>query len=455
MEPIAAIATSLSRSAIGILRLSGDGVIQIASALFRPLSGGTLETAPHRQLVYGDFCDAKGDVIDRCLATISRGPHSYTGEDTAEFQCHGSPLLLTRGLEALFQAGARQARPGEFTKRAFLNGRMDLTQAEAVIDLIDAQTDAAAQNAAAQLTGAIRVKISQIYDDLLNLTAQFHALLDYPEEDIEELDEAEISHVLTQAVHGLNALAQSFQKGRLMTEGIGTAIVGRPNVGKSSLLNSLLGYERAIVSPIPGTTRDTVEERVLLGGRLLRLIDTAGLRDTQDPIEQMGTERARKALSEAELILVVLDASRPIDGEDQTILDAVAGRKSVIVVRNKSDLPSVWEEAALSGRFPHLCTISAQQQHGLDSLIAQIQILFPKDSETPPGEILTNARQAGAAKRALDALSASLSDLDAGMTPDAILTGVEDALSALGEITGDTLQEALVSRIFERFCVGK
>jgi tRNA modification GTPase len=455
MEPIAAIATSFSRSAIGILRLSGDGVIQLASALFRPLSGGTLAQAPSRQLIYGDLLDETGKVIDRCLATVSRGPHSYTGEDTAEFQCHGSPLLLTRGLDVLLQAGARQARPGEFTKRAFLNGQMDLTQAEAVADLIDAQTDAAAQNAAAQLTGAIRVKISGIYDDLLNLTAQFHALLDYPEEDIEGLDKAEIEGTLARAMNGLNALTQSFQKGRLMTEGIDTAIVGRPNVGKSSLLNALLGYERAIVSPIPGTTRDTVEERVLLGDRLLRLIDTAGLRDTQDPIEQMGATRAREALAQAELILVVLDASRPIEEEDQAILDAVAGKESVIAVRNKSDLPSVWEEDALAGSFSHVCTISARQQHGLDGLIDQINLLFPKDRETPPGEILTNVRQAGAAKRALDALSASLEDLRAGITPDAVLTGVEDALSTLGEITGSTLQEALVSRIFERFCVGK
>ena len=455
MDTIAAIATPLSPSAIGILRLSGDQAIAFASALFRPLSGCALQDAPDRQLVYGDFCDETGAVIDRCLATISRGPFSYTGEDTAELQCHGSPLVLTRGLEALFRKGARQARPGEFTKRAFLNGRMDLTQAEAVIDLIDAQTDAAARNATAQLTGAIGTKISQIYDDLLNLTAQFHALLDYPEEDIEELEEADYFQVLERAIQSLQALSQSFQKGRLMTEGIATAIVGRPNVGKSSLLNALLGYERAIVSPVPGTTRDTVEERVLLGDCLLRLIDTAGLRETQDPIEQMGTERTRQALERAELILVVLDASQPIEAEDEDVLHAVSSHANVIAVRNKSDLPSLWEEEALANQFSHICTISAQKQHGLDSLIAEIQNLFPKDSQLASGEILTNARQAEAAFRALDALKASHADLQAGMTPDAILTGIEDALSALGEITGKTLQEALVSRIFERFCVGK
>ena len=240
-----------------------------------------------------------------------------------------------------------------------------------------------------------------------------------------------------------------------MTEGIATAIVGRPNVGKSSLLNALLGYERAIVSPVPGTTRDTVEERVLLGDCLLRLIDTAGLRETQDPIEQMGTERTRQALERAELILVVLDASQPIEAEDQEVLNTVSSHTNVIVIRNKSDLPSLWEEDALSKRFPHICTISAQKQHGLDSLIGEIQNLFPKDSQLPTGEILTNARQADAAFRALDALTSSLEDLQAGMTPDAILTGIEDALSALGEITGTTLQDALVTRIFERFCVGK
>jgi tRNA modification GTPase len=455
MDTIAAIATPLSPSAIGILRLSGDRAIAVASALFRPFSGPSLADAPDRKLIYGTFYDETGTVLDRCLATISRGPHSYTGEDTAEFQCHGSPLLLTRGLEALFAQGARQARPGEFTKRAFLNGQMDLTQAEAVIDLIDAQTEAASRNASAQLAGAVRFKVGRIYDNLLNLAAQFHALLDYPEEDIEELHTAQLEDTLQDAISDLGALARSFQQGRLFTQGIGTVIVGRPNVGKSSLLNALLGYERAIVSSVPGTTRDTVEERISLDGLLLRLIDTAGLRDTQDPIEQMGTERTRQALAEAELTLAVLDASQPISPEDLCVLDAIRNQKNVILVRNKSDLPALWEESALPKGFSHVCTISAQQQNGLQELTEQIHQLFPKNSAIPAGEILTNARQAGAAARALDALDTSYQDLLAGMTPDAVLTGIEDALSILGEITGATLQDALVSRIFERFCVGK
>ncbi|MBQ1352025.1 MAG: tRNA uridine-5-carboxymethylaminomethyl(34) synthesis GTPase MnmE [Oscillospiraceae bacterium] len=455
MDTIAAIATPLAPSAIGILRLSGEHAISIVSALFHPFAGGSLSDAPNRKLIYGTFYDETGCVLDHCLATISRSPHSYTGEDTAELQCHGSPLLLARGLEALFAMGARQARPGEFTKRAFLNGQMDLTQAEAVIDLIDAQTEAASRNASAQLAGAVRLKIGGIYDNLLNLTAQFHALLDYPEEDIEEIDESQIEDTLQNAIDSLGALSRSFQQGRLFTQGIPTAIVGRPNVGKSSLLNALLGYERAIVSSVPGTTRDTVEERVSLDGLLLRLIDTAGLRETADPIEQMGTERTRHALAEAELILAVFDASEPILPEDNRVLDAIQNHKNVILIRNKSDLPALWEERDLPAGFAHICTISTQQLEGLDTLIHQIHQLFPKDSTIPAGEILTNARQAGAAARALEALETAQRDLQTGMTPDAILTGVEDALSHLGEITGATLQEALVSRIFERFCVGK
>lgn len=455
MEPIAAIATPFARGAIGILRLSGDGVIPLVSALFRPVSGGALEHAPDRKLVYGDFCDADGAVIDRCLATVSRAPNSYTGEDTAELQCHGAPLVLTRGLETLLQAGARAARPGEFTKRAFLNGRMDLTQAEAVIDLIDAETDAAARNASAQLAGAIRRRVADIYDSLLDVTARFHVLLDDPDADVSPLEDRDLMRTMSSASAALRALSGSFQRGRLMTEGIATAIIGRPNVGKSSLLNALLGYERAIVSPLPGTTRDTVEERALFGDRLLRLIDTAGLRKTQDPIEQLGTARTRAAMARADLVLVVLDASRPIGGEDELVLQAASKHAAAIVVRNKSDLPTAWEESALSGRFPRICTVSAQRQLGLELLASQVQSLFPRDVLTAPGEILTNARQADAARRAEEALSASISDLNAGMTPDAVLTGIEDALAALGEITGETLQDALVTRIFERFCVGK
>ena len=454
-DTIAAIATAPGRGAIGILRLSGDHAISIASALFRPVSGGSLQEAKDRQLIYGTLFDETSGILDQCLATISRAPHSYTGEDTAEFQCHGSPLLLSRALEAIFFKGARQAQPGEFTKRAFLNGRMDLTQAEAVIDLIDAQTEAAVHNAAGQLSGVIRDKIIAIYNGLLALTAGFQAFLDYPEEDILEPSQSQTESQLHDAVMELTRLSQSFQKGRLMTDGIPTVLMGRPNVGKSSLLNALLGYERAIVSDIPGTTRDTIEERVLLDGLLLRLIDTAGLRETKDPIEKLGLERAKASVERAQLALLVFDTAEPLTAEDEAVLDAAQIVPNVIAVCNKSDLPSVLDETKLQGRVSAICTVSAKENQGLSTLSAEIRRLFPPGSDSTEGEVLTNVRQADAVGRALSALRCALSDYQNGITLDAVLIGLEDALSALGEITGQTLREALLSQIFERFCVGK
>ena len=295
-DVIAAIATAPVPSAIGILRLSGPGCAEVLDQVFTPFHGVPMSVRPDRQLVYGILHDREGRAIDQCLATLSRGPHSYTGEDTAELQCHGSPTALALGLDALFAAGARQAQAGEFTRRAFLSGRLDLTQVEAVADLIHAGSAGAVYQAAGQLGGALSQVIGQVYDRLTDLMAHFHAVLDYPDEDIDPFEAAEISTALTDAAGQLNRLAATYRRGRAITEGIPCAIVGRPNAGKSTLFNALLGYERAIVTPIPGTTRDTVEERVTLGGTLLRLIDTAGLRDSDDAVEQLGVERSRAAL---------------------------------------------------------------------------------------------------------------------------------------------------------------
>ena len=279
MDTIAAIATSALPSAIGILRLSGPSAIAAASAVFKPASGQPLELCENRMLVYGTLHDREGVPIDQALATISRGPGSYTGEDTAEIQCHGSPTVLGMGLEALFAQGVRQAGPGEFTKRAFLNGRLDLIQAEAVADLIDAETPSAARQAAGQLAGALGRRVEHIYSDLTDLLAHFHAVLDYPDEDIDPFETNVIRAALSQAADELRLLLSTYDRGRFIARGVPCAIVGAPNAGKSSLLNALLGYERAIVTDIPGTTRDTIEEKAMMGGVLLRLIDTAGLRE--------------------------------------------------------------------------------------------------------------------------------------------------------------------------------
>ncbi len=341
-DTIAAIATGTGLSAIGIIRISGAKALAVLDRVFQPLQGDAMSRRPNRQLVLGRLLSPSGEVLDVCLATVSRSPNSYTGEDTAELQCHGSPVVLRLGLDSLFAAGARQALPGEFTKRAFVNGRMDLTQAEAVIDLINAETEAAAVNAASQLDGAIRRRTDAVYDSLTAICSHYHAVIDYPDEDIEPFTLASYAATLAQAEADLQQLLATFRRGSVMKAGVPCAIVGRPNAGKSSLLNALLGYDRAIVTPIPGTTRDTVEERVILGGVLLRMADTAGLRDTADPVEQIGVERARQAAEAAGLVIAVFDGSQPKSADDDTVLVAAAHAPKSILLCNKADLPSLW-----------------------------------------------------------------------------------------------------------------
>jgi len=454
-DTIAAVSTPPGAGAIGILRLSGPEAASIAEKCFRPLGRKGLTEHPPRTLVYGELLDSGGQAIDRVLCTYSRGPNSYTGEDTAEFQCHGSPVVLTLGLEALFAAGARQAGPGEFTWRAFLNGRLDLTQAEAVMDLIDAETPAAARHAAGQLAGALSKKIGDIYSALVDVMAHFHAVLDYPDEDIDPFTEQTVADALEAARGGLEALLSTYDRGRVVREGVPTAIVGRPNVGKSTLLNALVGYERAIVTDIPGTTRDTVEEKCVLGGVLLRLIDTAGLRDTGDPVEKLGVERSRRAMEEAGLILVVTDQSVPATEEEFQLLQEAMTLAPTIQVVNKCDLPPA-AIPVVNIKLPPAVTGSVKfgPERMAYELGEEVAKLFPQGAETP-GEVLANARQAEAAGRALKAVERAGEALKAGVTPDALLTDVEEALSALGELTGQSVREDITDRVFARFCVGK
>ena len=455
-DTIAAVSTGNQLAGIGIIRLSGPDALRIAARVFTPERGAPMSERPDRLLVYGALRDRSGAVIDRCLCTVSRGPGSYTGEDTAELQCHGSPTVLREGLEALFAAGARQARAGEFTKRAFLNGRMDLTQAEAVIDLIHAETAEAARNAAGQLGGAIARRAGAVYDALRDISSHYHAVIDYPDEDIEEFQLSAYADALSEAERTLDALYRSFDRGRILTGGLAAAIVGRPNVGKSTLLNALLGYDRAIVTELPGTTRDTITERVRLGGVLLRLTDTAGLRETEDAVERLGVERSRAALAEAELILVLIDAADGVTKEDREILRAVEDSGTPwLLLWNKSDLrrdmPTAPGELTAAG-----IPISAKTGAGLDALEQAVAALFPAPGgETPAGEIISNARQADAVGRALQSVRAAREAMERGVTPDAVLTETEEAMAALGELTGRTVREDVTARIFERFCVGK
>ena len=460
MDVIAAIATGGNPTAIGIVRVSGEGCFALCEKVFRAVNGRPFADQETRKMVYGEMLDSQGRVIDQGLAVRFPGPNSYTGEDSAEFHCHGSPVVLRELLAALFAAGARQAKAGEFTKRAFLNGRLDLTQAEAVVDLIDAETAAAARNAAAQLDGGLRRVLEPIQDALLDVTSRFYAVVDYPDEDIEDVRPEQIAEALQAADDRLTALLATCQRGQVLKSGVRTAIVGRPNAGKSSLLNALAGYDRAIVTDVPGTTRDTVEESVLCGGVLLRLIDTAGIRDTEDIVEQLGVERSRQALRTAGLAIVLLDGTAEITQEDLDILALAQNCPRLIVAMSKSDLlPAghgpVFQTDGNSRRPDAFVTLSSVAPGGLHSLESAVARLYPAGESGDAGSLLTDQRQEEAARRARDAVRRAKEALENGLTPDAVLTDVEEALDALGELTGRTARDEIVSRIFSRFCVGK
>ena len=448
---IAAVSTGMTVSAIGIIRLTGTDCIQIAEQVFT-LNNKKLSQAPDRKLVLGQLHDRSGRVIDSCCAIVSRGPHSYTGEDTVEFHCHGSPAVLSAGLEALFCAGAKAAQRGEFTKRAFLNSKLDLTEAEAVIDLIEADSAEAAANAAGQVGGALQKKLMPVYDDLTNLCSHFHAVLDYPDEDIEDFGLSSYENGLKANAKVLENLMNTYGQGKILKSGVAAAIVGKPNVGKSSLLNALAGFDRVIVTDIPGTTRDTVEETVKVGSVKLRLIDTAGIRETADTVEAIGVERSRKAVENADMVIFVCDGSVPLTEEDEAIIDLCCDRENAVALINKADLGQVVEPSDLP--FMNVIEICTKTGQGLDQLSDVVENLF--GSELPcDGSILTNARQYDAIRRASDAIGRSLKGLRMGLTPDMVLIDIEEAMEAMGEVTGATVREDITARIFERFCVGK
>ena len=451
-HPIAAIATGLVRSGIGILRMSGDGCIDLANRVFALYNGQALSSLPDRKLTRGTLFDAQNRPIDEAMVFVSHAPHSYTGEDTVEFQCHGSPAVLTAGLSALLSNGFHQAGPGEFTKRAFLNGQMDLTQAEAVIDLIDAETADAAANAAGQVAGVLRKQLDPIYDSLMDICSHFHAVLDYPDEDIEPFRLQAYADTLTSASKKLDTLLSSCRRGNFIKNGVQTAILGAPNAGKSSLLNALAGFDRVIVTDIPGTTRDAVEQTVTLGRHLLRLLDTAGIRDTSDTVEHLGVERSFQAAQSCQLAFFVVDGSKPLTPEDEAAMDAALQAPEAIAILNKQDLPCVIDPSELP--FSYVIPVSCAKQAGLDLLEQTLDMVF--DDEVPcDGSILTNARQADAIAKSRASIEAARSSLRLGMTPDAVLVDVEAAMEALGEATGRVVREDITNRIFERFCVGK
>ena len=453
-DTIAAIATPQLPSAIGILRLSGPDTRRILDVVFSPAHGGPISGQAPRRMVLGDLHDRQGRIIDSALAVLFPGPHSYTGEDCAEIHCHGSPVVLNEGLDALFAQGARQARGGEFTQRAFLNGRMDLIQAEAVADLIDAESPAAARNAVGQLEGRLSRGVEEIYDGLMEVVSRFYAVVDYPDEDIDPLTQGQLSQTLARSETALETLLATFRRGQLLRQGVPAVILGKPNAGKSSLLNALLGYDRAIVTDVAGTTRDTVEEKVRVGHVLLRLCDTAGIHQTEDAVEKIGVERARAAARQASLALLVLDGSRPLTEADREAMDLARQAPNLLVAVNKSDLPRAVDIGRLADEFDNVVSLSARSGEGVSVLCDAIGAMYPA-GEGRPGELLTNARQADAVSRALASVRSARSALDIGMTPDVVLTDAEAALEALGELNGKHIRDDLIQTIFSRFCVGK
>src|SRR5574344_372798 len=377
MDTIAAIATAQGASPVGIVRLSGGKSRAIVSALFTPASGVRADDLPPRRMVYGTLRGENGALLDHVMAVWFPAGHSCTGEESAELHCHGSPVVLNEVLHACFAAGARQAKAGEFTKRAFLNGKMDLTEAEAVIDLIDAETAEAAHNAAAQMDGALRRLIDGSYDALLDITSRFYAVVDYPDEDIEDLTRGQTEAALTQTEAALEHLLGTYSRGRILKSGVATAIIGAPNAGKSSLLNALVGYDRAIVTDLPGTTRDTVEEKAVVGGVLLRLIDTAGIRETDDAVERLGVERSRRAVESADLVIVVADGSQvPLTVEPDILALAARAPHWILAIskddRNPAVKTAVWRLPAGAPAPEHLVSFNSVMPGGLDALIDTI-----------------------------------------------------------------------------------
>ncbi len=454
-DTIAAISTAVSNSGIGIIRISGEEAFKIIKKIFVGANGGEIDLSKSHTVHYGNITD--GAVIaDEALVLIMKAPHTYTKEDVVEIDCHGGAFVMRKILEIVLKNGARPAEPGEFTKRAFLNGRIDLAQAEAVTDIINAENDYALKSAVTQLKGSVSQKIKEQRDVLLEQIAYIEAALDDPEHiEMEEYGDI-LLPVLENIEKETEKLIDTADDGRIITEGIQTVILGKPNVGKSSLLNALLGQERAIVTDIAGTTRDALEEKLKIGELVLNIVDTAGIRNTDDVIEKIGVEKAKKYAAEADLILYVADSSKKLDGEDFEIIDIIKG-KNVIVLLNKSDLQSVTEAKPIKKLLNcEVIETSVKEGTGIEELSESIKkMFFERDIDFNNQVYITNARQKNALIEARESLKKAIESIKSKMPEDFYTIDMMAAYEALGTVIGEAIEDDLADEIFSKFCMGK
>ena len=455
-KTIAAISTAMSASGIGIVRISGDEAMDVISRIYRSKNGkNNIREVQSHTIHYGFIYDGE-DVVDEVLVMIMRGPHTYTGEDTVEIDCHGGVYAMKKVLETVLKNGAVIAEPGEFTKRAFLNGRLDLSQAEAVMDVIQARNSMALKSSVEQLKGSVQRAVKEIRSRLLYQIAYIESALDDPEHyDLEGYPQ-ELAKIVDKEAGEITDLLKTADDGRMIQEGIKTVILGKPNAGKSSLLNFLVGEDRAIVTEIEGTTRDILEEYIFLNGITLRVIDTAGIRETEDIVEKIGVGKAKQMAEDADLILYVVDSSRPLDDNDEDIIELLSGRKS-IVIYNKTDLEPVVNMAKLQERTGNpVIPVSIVEEKGIRKLEEEIKNMFFKGELSFNDEVyITNARHKAALEEARESLKLVKNSIDMGMAEDFFSIDLMNAYESLGRIVGESVGEDLVNEIFSKFCTGK
>ena len=455
-DTIAAIASGITASGIGIVRISGPGAFRVLEKIFRPANPDKKIMELRANTIHYGFIFDENEKIDEVLALIMKAPHTYTAEDTVEIDCHGGPFVMQKILSCTLRAGARLAEPGEFTRRAFMNGRIDLSEAEAVMDVIGAGSDDALKSSLMQLGGSVRREISDLREKIISEVAYIEAALDDPEHmDLSGYPE-QLAGRLTEVKKKLISLRDSFNEGKMIREGIYTVILGKPNAGKSSLLNALTGEDRAIVTEIAGTTRDSLEENIRLGGLSLRLADTAGIRQTGDLIEKIGVERARSLAEKADLILAVFDSSAAFDDNDEDIFSFIKGRKAIILL-NKSDLPACITEQDVRSRCDAPCVvISAKKNEGIHTLSEVIrEMFFGGNLRINEQTMITNVRHREAVEDALSSIDLVFSSIEEGMPEDFFTVDLMDAYASLGKITGEEIGDDLVDAIFSKFCMGK